>query len=98
MYKATGFAHKFYVSGAWKRCREQYISAGHYLCERCLARGIYRRGDAVHHKVHLTPENINDPNITLAWSNLEMLCRECHEAEHENRRKWRTDPDGNVPL
>lgn len=35
-----------------------------------------------HHKVYITPTNINDPNITLNWDNLEALCQECHNKEH----------------
>lgn len=38
----------------------------------------------VHHKTELTPENINDPEITLGWQNLELLCLECHNKEHGN--------------
>ena len=67
------------------------------LCERCLARGLIRQGDEVHHKIRLTPENINDPNISLNWENLEMLCKDCHEKEHD-RRRWRADANGNVEL
>ena len=37
----------------------------------------------MHHKVYLTPENIGDPTVTLDWSNLELVCRSCHDAEHE---------------
>ena len=29
-----------------------------------------------------TPANINDPFITLAEENLELLCRDCHGVEH----------------
>jgi len=32
--------------------------------------------------VQLTPANIGDPNVTLAWDNLEYLCQECHNREH----------------
>lgn len=38
----------------------------------------------VHHKTELTPENINDPEITLGWRNLELLCLECHNKAHGN--------------
>lgn len=33
-----------------------------------------RPGAIVHHKEHLTPQNINDPDITLSEDNLELLC------------------------
>ena len=40
----------------------------------------------MHHKVRLTVDNIHDPMITLNFDNLELLCRECHAAEHGNKR------------
>lgn len=55
------------------------------LCERCLAKGLYTPGKVVHHKIHLTPENISDPRVALGWENLQLLCQDCHAAVH--RRK-----------
>jgi predicted kinase len=54
-------------------------------------------GKEVHHKTFLTPENINDPDITLGWDNLQLLCRPCHNAVHEKayelfRAKNRRNP------
>jgi hypothetical protein len=31
--------------------------------------------------IELTPENINDPMITLSLDNLESLCHNCHTKE-----------------
>lgn len=31
---------------------------------------------------YITPNTINDPDITLNWSNLEALCMNCHTNEH----------------
>ena len=76
------FARAFYDSDAWKDTREAYKKSVNYLCERCLKQGIYKPGSIVHHKIHLTPANINDPNITLSFDNLELLCREHHGEEH----------------
>lgn len=76
------FAESFYKSTAWKNCRQAYASSRRGLCERCLQRGIYTPGVIVHHKVHITPNNITDPDIVLNWQNLELLCRECHAKEH----------------
>ena len=53
------------------------------LCERCYAQGMYVPGVIVHHKIHLTPENVSNPLIALDPNNLELLCRDCHAAEHE---------------
>src|SRR5690606_27192736 len=71
------WARSFYKSRAWQRCREAYIAYRHGLCERCGA-----GGKIVHHKVYLTPDNINDPEITLSFDNLELLCATCHQHEH----------------
>lgn len=72
------FAKSFYNSSAWKRCREAYFNSQFGLCELCE-----RPGEEVHHKTFLTPENITDPDITLNWDNLQLLCKTCHNAEHE---------------
>lgn len=77
------YAKAFYKSPAWKKCRAAYAKSRGGLCERCLSKGIYKPGVIVHHKVYLTPENIGDPTVTLDWSNLELVCRSCHDAEHE---------------
>ena len=53
------------------------MASQNYLCERC--------GDMaciVHHKKHITPQNIDDVNITLNWDNLEALCQNCNNKEH----------------
>lgn len=82
---AREFARKFYGSRAWKECRASYILSVNGLCERCLANGKYVAGEEVHHKIYLTPENINDPYITLNWENLELLCATCHSKEHNEK-------------
>lgn len=79
---ARDFSRRFYKSKAWEDTRAAYIRSVHGLCERCFAHGKLVPGEIVHHKVHLTPENINDPSITLAFGNLEYVCRQCHADEH----------------
>jgi 5-methylcytosine-specific restriction endonuclease McrA len=80
---AKDFARAFYDSPAWKRTRRAYASSVGGLCERCIRSGLYTPGVIVHHINHLTPENINNPDIALGWSNLELVCRECHAEIHE---------------
>ena len=82
---AREFARKFYGSRAWKECRASYIVSVNGLCERCLANGKYVPGDEVHHKIWLSPENIDDPDITLSFENLELLCASCHSKEHMSK-------------
>ena len=80
---AKPFARKFYSSKAWQSCRNEYAKRRHHLCEDCLRRGIYRPGVIVHHKIELDPISIEHPEIALNFNNLELLCRECHAARHE---------------
>ena len=79
---AKEYAESFYQSKQWKDCRESYILSVHGLCERCKAKGILKPGKIVHHKEHITPENINDPDITLSHNNLEYVCLPCHNTIH----------------
>lgn len=90
------FAETFYKSKAWQSCRNGYAKSKHGLCERCMERGIYRPGDIVHHKVHLTPENISDPGVSLSWDNLELLCRDCHALAHKPEKRYKVDELGRV--
>lgn len=93
------FANGFYGSNAWKKCREAYRRSKGGLCERCMARGLIVPGDEVHHRQPLTPDNLGDPGVTLSWANLELLCKACHQDEHEREaRITRTDRDGHVEL
>ena len=92
------FAHDFYVSRAWTKCRNAYRTAQGGLCERCAAAGLIVPGDAVHHKIRLTPDNIDDPNITLNWDNLILLCASCHEKEHRRPKRWKVDEYGHIEL
>lgn len=86
---AREFARKFYSSAAWQSCRNEYMRYRHYLCEGCMAKGIYRPAEIVHHVEELTPLNIHRPEITLSFSNLRCLCRECHAEQHTERSKGR---------
>lgn len=91
------FAERFYKSKAWEKCRAGYAASVRGLCERCMAADIYRAGVIVHHKIPLSPENINDPHITLDWGNLQLLCRDCHAAVHDaKQRRYKLDDMGRV--
>lgn len=91
------WAEAFYKSGTWRRCRDDYAASVGGLCERCLRRGLAVPGEIVHHKVWLTPDNVSNPRVALAWSNLELVCRDCHADEHErSRRRYAVDELGRV--
>ena len=96
---AKPFARTFYTSRAWQKCRNEYAAYRGHLCEQCLRRNVLALGDIVHHKIELTPDNINDPSITLNFDNLELLCRQCHAERHDKKRKHRRysiGPDGEI--
>ena len=79
---ARDFAKAFYKSSAWIDCRLSYIKSVGGLCEDCLAKGLYTPAKVVHHKIHISQDNINDPSVTLSWSNLKAVCQDCHAKEH----------------
>ena len=68
------------------------------MCEECKKRGLIVPADEVHHKIKLTPENINRPEIALNWSNLVALCKDCHLKIHRKKKRWSVDENGVVTL
>lgn len=87
---AREFAKAFYSSKAWQDCRNAYIKSVHYLCEDCLAKGVYSPAKYVHHVEELTPVNIHCPEIATGFDNLRAVCRACHDEAHDNRGRWAT--------
>lgn len=87
----------FYWTPEWKACREAYRQQARGLCEICLRKGIYKPGEIVHHKVHITADNVNDPSITLSFDNLQLVCRDCHADIHKgNVTRYKVDELGRV--
>ena len=89
------FAKAFYESPAWRQTRAYILKRDAGLCVHCGAPGCI-----VHHKTELTPQNIDDPMITLNEDNLETVCRTCHAIIHEGTPPLAGglafDADGNV--
>lgn len=52
-----------------------------YLCVNCG-----KPAEEVHHKIHLTPQNIGDKSISLNPNNLICLCKDCHFEQHRTDR------------
>jgi len=93
------YARQFYSSAAWRDTRAAYTASVGGLCERCKAKGKLKPAEIVHHKIHLTPENISDPSIALNWSNLEALCRDCHADVHRRvKKRYKIDANGRVTI
>ncbi len=76
---AKEWAKPFYNSKRWKKCRDSYIkkriSTDGGMCEECGEQPGY----IVHHSVVLTPDNINDPDISLSHKKMKYVCKECHD-------------------
>lgn len=75
---ARDFAKAFYKSKEWQQCREYILMRDRFLCVKC---GY--PAEEVHHKIHLTPANIGDVNVTLNPANLISLCKNCHFEQHK---------------
>ena len=77
-YMAKEFSKAFYNSKKWKDCRNAFINMKFGICERCGQ----PNSKQVHHKIYLSPDNINNPDVSLNFNNLELLCDTCHQNEH----------------
>lgn len=91
---STGAQARFYHTQAWVRCRNAFMTSRNWLCERCGA-----PASVAHHIEHITPENVDDPSITLSWDNLMCLCQDCHAIVHSSTptaEGLAFDKDGNL--
>lgn len=91
------YAEKFYNSNTWKNTRELYSKSVGGLCEDCARQGLIVAGEIVHHIKPITKENIANPDITLAWENLRLLCIPCHNRVHgKAEKRYSVDGLGHV--
>lgn len=92
---AKEFAKQFYKSKAWRNARAYVLRRDLFCCHDCGDRAT-----EVHHVIPLTPENINDPNISLNPDNLRSMCWKCHNQETlgigDVDAKYRFDENGMV--
>ena len=75
---AREFAKHIYNSQKWKKLRKYIYEKYHGCCAKCG--GV--KNLQVHHKIWLTPSNINDMDIVYGEDNLILLCHDCHALEH----------------
>lgn len=78
----------YYHSKDWQWLRNDYYME-HPLCERCLMDGRSVPAEEVHHKVpFLTGKTVEERwMLLLDRNNLMSLCKDCHHAIHNERRK-----------
>lgn len=79
---AQDFAKKLYCSKVWQDFRFNLILERGPKCQRCGKIMLDTSKLIGHHKIILTAQNINDPNITLNKKNVELICFDCHNKEH----------------
>ncbi len=90
---------KFYHTTQWRKCRAAFVALNHGKCQICG-----KKGNLVHHRIHLNEENVDNPDIALNFDNLELLCKDCHNkihADHDSGRENKPTlveftPDGDV--
>ena len=88
MAETSPYKYKaFYKTQEWERKRREILKRDHNACQECKRKGKYRKADTVHHKKHLK----DWPELALTDSNLESLCRDCHEEIHPERHKRKKD-------
>lgn len=79
-YKTRVDYMKFYNTKDWKQARLQQLTR-QPLCEMCLLNGITTQATVVHH-IKDTKTNWDD---RLTESNLESICKPCHESISKGR-------------
>lgn len=96
-----GLRKTFYNSKVWKQVKKSIWLKQNLLCNRC-GKPVYvdglsewlpkdkRRTGIVHHKIYLDDTNVYDDNIAIDESNLEGICKDCHEEEHHQDQVTRS--------
>lgn len=84
---AKDFSRHIYHTSEWERVRQAAWARDHGLCQECLKRGRVTIAEIVHHKVELTPFNVNDQTVAFGVDNLECVCRDCHATLHGARQR-----------
>lgn len=77
---------RFYLLKPWRDLSYNLKIAAGGKCQRCDYQVVdiedykYLIG---HHKIELTEDNVDDPNISLNPDNIEIVCIWCHNKEHD---------------
>lgn len=72
----------FYSSDTWRTLRLVMISQRGLKCQYCGQRVAHAEELTLHHKIELTPDNVNDANISLNPDNLLLVHSDCHNQIH----------------
>lgn len=74
---------KFYKARIWMDLKEQVLREHHYECQECKRLGVITKADTVHHIQHVREH----PELALTKSNLEPVCKACHNKLHPEKNK-----------
>jgi hypothetical protein len=74
--------HKFYCTQAWQDLSYNSKIAAGGKCSRCGYIADKMSELIGHHKIELTEDNVDDPNISLNRENIEVICQQCHNKQH----------------
>lgn len=72
----------FYASSRWTKFRAAIIAERGMTCEKCGKLITTDRDAELDHIIELTPDNIQDVNITLNPTNVRLLHHACHNVVH----------------
>lgn len=80
-----------YNNTTWRKLREVYMHE-HPLCEECLKKGKVTPAEDIHHiRSPFTGGEVNY-SLLLNYSNLESVCKKCHQLIH-NAKEGYTSPE-----
>lgn len=84
--------HTFYASDIWTRFKQQLMLErtnilGQIICEYCGNPIIHGYDCIGHHEIPLTLDNVNDYDISLSSSNVQLVHMRCHNSLH---MRWGT--------
>ena len=67
----------FYHTKRWQKLRQRILNRD-CICQVCYT----AKPTIAHHKVWITPENINIPELVWGEKNLISVCQSCHNLIH----------------
>jgi 5-methylcytosine-specific restriction endonuclease McrA len=80
--------NKFYTSKEWFEVRNFIRQRDKMKCCRCGK--IIKGKSIVDHIKEITPQNLNDKDITLNPNNLQLLCLDCHNKKTRDDKTIQT--------
>lgn len=74
--------HNFYCRKPWRDLSYSLKIEANGKCNRCKESILDFKYLIAHHKVELTEDNVDEPNISLNPKLIEIICHQCHNKEH----------------